>query len=808
MDHTLGPLQQIHSKLKTPLLTLTNYDHKHDGFIGYPERQGWKPRPADEWRGLFKSRDPDFLAFLQRWLYFGLLECVVGTKVDVTSFTEDGQYLSSRKLPQVAEETMSLDLDGETVRATIRHGIHMHLHLFKHRELPETPDTRLMTNFSLQTFIEKVPMEDPRDPANVIATSLLIDFLYNFLLHRWEGYLQASVNDPKILEPGTGPLSHMLKKDGWCPSEVAAIRERFSVSGVYFMTQVRPPNPKDHLTGETCSHFKCKYREMNSATYQTSHVPGCTGVCGDVGVDPEELARILVDEKNIPLIDASSEWNDPHKTPGISLVSWNASEAFVALSHVWADGLGNLEANALPRCQLLRLSRMVQELSNQSKAFFWLDTICVPPDSALNSMDPFTSRRQRDAQNQAITKMRQTYEESEYVLVIDSWIVSDTSSNMGDAEKLMRIFCSGWNTRLWTYQEGALAKKLFFQLRDELYDLDAAIVRIRQSQDWSMNYTLQGPLMVQYDSLRGFRNQKPDNVERIKFLATALSFRTTSVASDEALCLSTLMGFNIQDILDVKDLDDTDPMALANSRMKAFWAQFDEVPRVLIKFDGPTLSEDAWSWAPSSLLLSKDRPLHAYRCFMTSSPQPAIRTTDGLSVDLPGLLFRSSVPLGVEFYVRDESQTLYHIYFELTRYKNLARTYIHNHSGHYQEELCIDSYSVTGSDQLAFIFDQTNDEEGDTRPKSSHTTETGILVAVNSILGDGSLKAKKLGYAVRKTLSTSQHKDEYHLRSYIQKSAENEQDYEANRLKYPGKKNGTLLCTKGCRVPRQAWNLS
>ena len=96
--------------------------------------------------------------------------------------------------------------------------------------------------------------------------------------------------------------------------------ERFSVSGTYFMTQVRPQNPKDHPTRGVCSHFKSSFQEINNATHQASHTSGCTGVCGDIDANPEELARILLDEKTIPLIDASSQWNDLQKTPKIPLL--------------------------------------------------------------------------------------------------------------------------------------------------------------------------------------------------------------------------------------------------------------------------------------------------------------------------------------------------------------------------------------------------------------------------------------------------------------------------------------------------------
>ncbi|KAL9029666.1 MAG: hypothetical protein Q9196_002120 [Gyalolechia fulgens] len=657
----------------------------------------------------------------------------------------------------------------------------------------------------LETFIKKVSIKDPRDEGTVIATSLLIDFLYNVVPRHWDGFLQAYVDNPKMQEPSTGPLWKILKSNGWCPSEAKAIVERFSVSGSYYMTQIRPPNPLSHLQGEKCLHYKCDLRQLNDATYQTKHASGCSGSCAFVGANPDVLASILVDKNTIPLIRTlSTPWFDEWKTPEIVLEPWNGSKPFVALSHVWADGLGNPNANALPRCQMQRLTNMVQSLSGQSDILFWLDTICVPPDTALANMNPSISKKQRQAQDQAIVKMRQTYVESSHVLVLDTWVMLNAVSAMSDVEKLMRIFCSGWNTRLWTYQEGALAKRLSFILWDEIYDLDEAVLRIRDAPDWSLIDTLRGPLLVQYDILRGFQSQDPDKSHRIKYLISALACRATSVATDETLCLSALMGFNVQEILDVKDPDPKMPVKLAEARMIKFWSMFDRVPPAIINFTVSTLSTDGYGWAPSSLLLSEDSPIQEKRSFITWKKGPASRTDRGLNISLAGLVFRSNIPLGLEFYVEDDQGQLYHFYFRLSRFKDRAQRYTHNHSGHYQEEICIDVEKATGRKSLAFIFDPDYQSE-EAQKKSVRTTFPGIIAAISQDQADGVLEARKLGFAVQTTLLTPQHNDAQVIREYLQKSSQNLQDYQNHSLEYPAKGNGTLLCAKGTKVQSQTW---
>ena len=72
-------------------------------------------------------------------------------------------------------------------------------------------------------------------------------------------------------------------------------------------------------------------------------------------------------------------------------------------SHVWSDGMGNLHQKSLPRCQIIRLKALVDDLTwskgrtwdrlNKAQlgkfwrrlrgrtVAFWLDTLCIPVGS-------------------------------------------------------------------------------------------------------------------------------------------------------------------------------------------------------------------------------------------------------------------------------------------------------------------------------------------------------------------------------------------------------------------------------------------
>ncbi|MDI1486487.1 MAG: hypothetical protein OHK93_005717 [Ramalina farinacea] len=126
---------------------------------------------------------------------------------------------------------------------------------------------------------------------------------------------------------------------------------------------------------------------------------------------------------------------------------------YVAISHVWSDGLGNPKANSLPRCQLDHIQHLVNKLDPEEAYLvpIWIDTICVPLIPELKSL--------------AILNMDKTYRNATDVLVLDnSW--QEVTTTMPAVEIMMRIRYSTWMSRLWTFQEARLSRNLWFQLHN------------------------------------------------------------------------------------------------------------------------------------------------------------------------------------------------------------------------------------------------------------------------------------------------------------------------------------------------------
>ncbi len=120
---------------------------------------------------------------------------------------------------------------------------------------------------------------------------------------------------------------------------------------------------------------------------------------------------------------------------------------YVALSHVWADGLGNPRRNALPNCQVVRICNTVAELNRtlnesndpRSEYLVWVHTICCPVELEGKAI--------------ALERIADVYKNSTHVLVLDSSLTCLNTETCDLAERLLRTFSfSAWMRRLWTLQ--------------------------------------------------------------------------------------------------------------------------------------------------------------------------------------------------------------------------------------------------------------------------------------------------------------------------------------------------------------------
>lgn len=265
-------------------------------------------------------------------------------------------------------------------------------------------------------------------------------------------------------------LDQALVEAGWCRGETTTDLRKFNTTYRLYLTMIdRHGLGQDHSRCEP--NHRCRANQVDFARYETAHLSTCTRTdCTFMGPPMQEVGRILHDG-DIPLISLKKNTNQHVIEVSRSSKDNESVDFYVAISHVWSEGLGNPHANALPLCQLKRLQCLVNSVYSsvgQESVPFWIDTISVPLIPELKTF--------------AIASMDRVYAEARGVLVLDKSL-QGSSSDDSDTERLVRLGHSVWRTRLWTYQEGRLAQDLWIQLQDRAVEMR----NLFQSQERYLN---------------------------------------------------------------------------------------------------------------------------------------------------------------------------------------------------------------------------------------------------------------------------------------------------------------------------------
>ncbi|KAI4108555.1 MAG: hypothetical protein L6R37_000991 [Teloschistes peruensis] len=241
-----------------------------------------------------------------------------------------------------------------------------------------------------------------------------------------------------------------------------------------------------------------------------------------VGVSSARVAE-CIKGGHIPLIKFQ-ELSDGILQPEV--VEFRSDLRYVALSHVWSGGLGNVEANSMFSCQLRKIHDLLQTIQDNGDddldrdkgprklqgskrdvkellgihirrppVLLWMDTLCVPVGQQHVAM------RQK-----AIAQMAQIYVQAQCVLVLDPELPNIRFEGLPREQIFASVLCSAWNSRSWTLQEACMARVFYVQFADGYYILD------REWHDFMKGLTA----AVDFDSgesaFRGFRGEMRDNL--------------------------------------------------------------------------------------------------------------------------------------------------------------------------------------------------------------------------------------------------------------------------------------------------------
>ncbi|KAI6792455.1 hypothetical protein KC361_g6756 [Hortaea werneckii] len=647
MDHLLFPHDPISPAQRVPYVC----DEEYDGheWRTYPIRAGWHQvlptdnLPAFAVRELQQNSPDEPLAkFLQAWIFFGFLHKLLapfGLYNADEYIREDarGKYVHTNCLldrlvewqarinqaAPSAEEKRAVCEDVkqclELAEATLRvlgpaPGESNERH---------HPDFNPGIRLSLATLCHaigsaiKIALLHPEEESNTPQGWANIG---------WQHQQEA------------GMIDH-----GWCPSEIAVLRREFhTLSAQMYLQHMKKPNLG--LTHKECNSTGCENLQIKEEQYCTAHVDGCrcrkTAELKGIGPNLEDVVRPL-ESGTFPVlkIDGDHEGN-----VRITAVPYTAETPYVALSHVWADGLGNPSANKLYPCQLLRLRDLVcrtgrqflrgTEPSSSDEMYLWCDTLCCPVVHSFHVLE-----EGKRLKKLALARMQDVYSKATHVLVLDRAVLPYDYKTIGAVEAGLRIFTSRWWRRLWTYQEAVLAESLLIQFADRAVSLVEIRDSVRQMgalgrqgfdkrslQHWALSVDLN----MLCRGIRLFWHEGDDSIgPDLPFLVQAVAHRSVSVKTDEPLCMNTVLKLD----------QATMAAAAEEERMQTFWRAASNVrrgiPKTVVFNALPRLATPGLRWAPATVFQPIDMLPQLIVTHDESAAAQGTLMPDGLQASFP-----------------------------------------------------------------------------------------------------------------------------------------------------------------------------
>ena len=313
MDH-FPPVSKPYNPVEIPLLG-GEYDGQE--FTGYPTRQNWdlEKLQAGDLQGRTTAEAG---SFLQTWLYFGMMQEVLGIEILTTDFVRvsDSQerFVTTHKLQEYLQ-TWRLQIDQEKTSGPVEVTITRN----KRAVACLTHAYNVWFNFDDYGVRDRWVSPD---------IGLSIHILASTLEHALTCVCDIPVADvPWRLERNSFLTRRMIDY-GWCPSTVEQICATNHLAFQYYASLLVPrsdPQVHEHCQARDDG---CRAKNVNNASYVTKHHrPRCR--CEFLTVD-HKVMRDIVQEGSIPLIYLE---NRGPKT-AVKIVPFRRGMQYTALSHV------------------------------------------------------------------------------------------------------------------------------------------------------------------------------------------------------------------------------------------------------------------------------------------------------------------------------------------------------------------------------------------------------------------------------------------------------------------------------------------
>lgn len=641
MDHLPLPRNPSPTPSRVPLVCDKHSPYDDGDFATYPQRVNWPELISTSHNApLWLSSSTEVITegqlqkqevVLQSWLFFGQLHAILAPfdlyrAEDYIDFEQpDRCWLHTRGVKSTVSQWL------QAVRS------------LGEMKQPFIDNAKRNYAISGETFIllnnERYAKFNRMIKLSIFAIRSLVE---GMIIRAIDGSVYSLT--PHVSMAMDSGMRRNMMQNGWCPHDITMVEYQHAseLSGRWHLEHMSTRDSPD--VHASCSSKRCQHMQINISDYQPQHIThDCS--CKSVGPSHSDIMACL-SENDIPVLEIIDEQNLELRVHGLRALPEDTS--YVALSHIWADGLGNPIENSLPSCQVRRLAKLISKIPehrtsyemgpasepflHKTKFFLWCDSLCCPLDPGGKAL--------------ALSSMRDVYLNAAFVLVLDKAVESYRFSEIGILESGWRLLTSRYMRRLWTYQEAGLAPKLLIQFADAPVDILRIFKPIAKLSD--DNLWVERSYYHVIAGLSNLRNWRRSDLQQwLKQAVMGLAHREVSVSSDEGLCIATVLGLDSQAMASAKP----------EHRMQVLWqlvAQHELGVSGGVIFNGlPRLDVPSFRWAPSTIL----QPIAQQLEFMEQddhTPKAAL-TKRGLRVQCAGWrIRRAQLPdLTEEFWPED-----------------------------------------------------------------------------------------------------------------------------------------------------------
>lgn len=361
MDHILS--YEKTPFLKVPYVCLKDYpspehlssDFHWENWSRYPRNEGWSEEDILDLH--FGERTPDEIrSFLQSWFFFGVpIEAMA--RVDIRAGKADflrrgtaGELLiTTEELPGFFQQWR------DNVRKQQSRWIDQ-LYFFKEVERTLCAHANSYCNVRSRKRRSIGSLHKPHHwplsdeiSLSILGLGCALQCAVAEIYRDWN----VDIANLRVSWGESILINSQLLQNGWCPNDVAMFDNRISIDSQFYFTSISYlRGSRDH---SQCTFGECLAENIDLATYKTKHVDQYCN-CKFYAPSTERVLAIL-SNGGVPLV---SWTQDPISKDGkievaeadrvnycgfrkdVESRSGCKPEDYVALSHVWADGLETL----------------------------------------------------------------------------------------------------------------------------------------------------------------------------------------------------------------------------------------------------------------------------------------------------------------------------------------------------------------------------------------------------------------------------------------------------------------------------------